>query len=317
MQLVEQTIHLQSSEEFGTRLPPEHLGHLFVELPQAIRQSVAMATQNRSSLKGPKPKWLTRAGDIRFVDHTNDDGIALKFEAARLGDSAPELFQQQSLFPEMLPDPDATGFDLFGTVLRDIASGEDDSAHFDTALLRRVERFRKVFRRSPFTGIQFSNRHESSEKPIELNQSLVDSAKGMLGRTPQSQRVRLVGELDGIEASTQRFSLMLDSGDKVSGVFVDGQMDVMQSLWRQRVLVLGSAIYRASGRLLRIEADEVQQGDSEPSLFSRLPTARHDKLDSAKLKQRQGRRSGMAAIAGAWPGDETDEQIEAALEQLS
>ena len=28
------------------------------------------------------------------------------------------------------------------------------------------------------------------------------------------QRLRLVGKLDGIEASTKRFSLVLDSGDK-------------------------------------------------------------------------------------------------------
>ena len=28
------------------------------------------------------------------------------------------------------------------------------------------------------------------------------------------QRLRLVGKLDGLEASTKRFSLVLDSGDK-------------------------------------------------------------------------------------------------------
>jgi len=316
MQLIEQTLRLRSNDNFGTRLPPQYVGHLFVELPKVIRQSVSMAVQNRSATKGRSPAWLKRAADIRFIDHRDDDGICLRFEAARLGDAAPELFEQQSLFPELMPDADATGFDMFGDVLADIRADEKDSQHFDTTLLRSVGRFQKFFNKGPFTGIEFPNQQKAG-RTIELTADLVASAKSLCGMTPVPQRVRLVGELDGIEASTQRFTLVLDTGDKVSGVFGDAQIDEMQRLWRQRVLVLGSAVYRPSGRLLRIEADEVHNGSGELSIFSRLPTSRHDPIDSSKLKQRQGPRSGMAAIAGAWPGDETDEEINAALEQLS
>jgi len=316
MQLVEQTLRLHSADDFGVRLPPQHVGHLFVELPKAIRQSVSMAVQNRSSTKGRGPEWLKRAADIRFIDHRSDDGVSLRFEAARLGDAAPELFEQQSLFPELMPDANATGFDMFAEVLADIRAGEKDSQHFDTTLLRSVGRFQKIFNKGPFTGIEFSNQTKGG-RPIELTAELVASAKSLCSMTPVPQRVRLVGELDGIEASTQRFSLVLDTGEKVSGVIGDAQMDQMQCLWRNRVLVLGSAVYRPSGRLLRIEADEVRDGKAEPSLFSRLPVSRHDRLDTSKLKKPQGPRSGMAAIAGAWPGEESDEEIEAALEQLS
>jgi len=35
------------------------------------------------------------------------------------------------------------------------------------------------------------------------------------------------------------------------------------------------------------------------------------------LRKPQGTRSGMAAIMGRWPGEETEEEIEAALEQIS
>jgi hypothetical protein len=316
MQLVEQTIRLHSIENFGTRLPPQHIGHLFVELPKVIRQSISMAVQNRSSNKGRSPEWLKRAADIRFIDHQYDNGICLRFESARLGDAAPELFVQKSLFPELMPDADATGFDMFANVLSDIRAGDKDSQHFDTNLLRNVGHFQKFFQKGPFTAIQFSNQ-KSMDREIELTADLVASAKSLYGMTPVPDRVRLVGDLDGIEASTQRFSLVLDTGEKVNGVFGNAQMDEMQRLWRQRVLVLGTAVYRPSGRLLRIEADEVRTGSGQPSLFSRLPRSPHESLDRAKLKQKQGPRSGMAAIAGAWPGDETDEEIEAALEQLS
>ncbi|MEA2488522.1 MAG: hypothetical protein QOH21_314 [Acidobacteriota bacterium] len=40
-------------------------------------------------------------------------------------------------------------------------------------------------------------------------------------------------------------------------------------------------------------------------------------LDRASLWQPQGQHSGVNAIIGAWPGDETDEQIAAALRELS
>ncbi|WP_436717354.1 hypothetical protein U8335_10710 [Roseiconus lacunae] len=316
MELVNQTIRLRSNEDFGTRLPPQHIGHLFVELPKVIRQSVSMAVQNRSSTKGRGPDWLGRASEIRFVGHAADDGVVLRFESARLRDTAPEIFQQQSLFPELMPDGDATGFDMLGDVLADIQRREQDSQHFDTTLLRSVGRFQKFFNRGPFTCVEFANQ-STPDRHVELTEDLVATAKSLSGMTPVPQRVRLVGKLDGIEASTQRFSLVLETGDKVTGVFGDAQMDQMQRLWRHRVLVLGSAVYRPSGRLLRIEADEVRDGEGEPSLFSRLPTSRHEKLDASKLKKPQGPRSGMAAIAGAWPGEETDEEIEAALEQLS
>ena len=40
-------------------------------------------------------------------------------------------------------------------------------------------------------------------------------------------------------------------------------------------------------------------------------------LDPATFWQPQGPHSGVNAIIGRWPGDETDEQIAAALEELS
>lgn len=129
--------------------------------------------------------------------------------------------------------------------------------------------------------------------------------------------MRLVGQLDGLVASTQQFSLLLDTGEKVVGVFSEDQVDCMRQLWRARVLVLGTAVYRASGKLLRIDAEAVKRGEQEPALFSRIPTPSHAKLDVSKLHKAQGSRSGMAAIMGQWPGDETDEEVAAALEQLS
>jgi hypothetical protein len=111
--------------------------------------------------------------------------------------------------------------------------------------------------------------------------------------------------------------LILDNGDKVLGSFLEEMIPTMQDLWTKRIVVSGKAVYRPSGHLLRVDCDNVGLGENESTVWSTLPTPINGKLDAARLHRRQGPRSGMAAILGRWPGDETDEEIQAALEKLS
>lgn len=312
-------IFLHSEEHFGGRLPLRHLGELLAALPSAIRAAVSMAFRNRSHVKGRHPAWLDRASDVRFVDHGGNGESVLFFEAPMLGEAAEDIYSQKSLFSEYddRPNPKDTALDVFGDVLADVLKQEVDSSHFDPSLLRRITFFDRVFKKSPFSEIDFTSRRYSRTKPARFTPALVESARYLLGRTPTPQRLRIVGQLDGLVASTQRFSILLDSGEKVVGVFTDDQMDAMQKLWRKRVLVLGTAIYRASGRLLRIDADIVRPGEGEPQIFSQMPSPPGTKIDVVKLRKSQGPKSGINAIIGKWPGDETDEELTAILEELS
>jgi hypothetical protein len=131
------------------------------------------------------------------------------------------------------------------------------------------------------------------------------------------QRIRIVGRCDGLLASTRQISVLLDTGEEVKGDFADGQIDSIRNLMGKRVVMLGTAYYLASGQLVRIEADMVSAAKAEPAIFSRIPTPPHAQLDRAKLRQAQGPCSGMAAILGQWPGDESEEEIRAALDKLS
>jgi hypothetical protein len=318
MSTVIHKVLLQSEQHFEGKLPSHHLGLLLAEVPLAIRETVSMALRNRSAVKGRRPGWLERASDVRFVGHEGNGETTLFFEAPVLGEAAPEIYVQGSLFPELRPDPQDTGFDLFGDILADIQQRDADSEHFDPPLLHRITRFHKVFaKRSPFSEIDITSRRYVAQQPARFTPQTIASANLLLGETPASQRVRVVGQLDGLEASTQRFSVLLDTGEKIVGVFAEEQIDAMHKLWRERIVVLGTAVYRASGRLLRIEAEAVKQGENEPGIFSQMPVPSHAKLDVSKLRKPQGPRSGMAVIMGQWPGDESDDEIQAALERLS
>jgi hypothetical protein len=319
MNAVVHKIILKSEQHFQGKLPSHHLGLLLAEIQPAVRSAISMALRNRSSMPGTKPNWLLNAADIRFLNHKENGFTTLFFEAPTLGEAAQEIYQQ-NLLPgfSTRPPTDYTGFDLFTSVLTDIQQRNTDSERYDSFLLNRITKFHRVFdNRSPFTDIEITTRPEISRQPVKLTPDTIKSAKSLMGGTPIPQRVRIVGRLDGLEASTQRFSMLLDSGEKIVGVFADDQMDAMQALWRKRVLVLGTAIFRVSGRLLRIDSEVVKSGEEMAAIFSQLPIPSQVKLEIAKIHKAQGPRSGMAAIMGQWPGDESDAEIDAALEKLS
>ena len=317
MTIHQHEIRLESDQHFDGRLPTHHLGFLLAELPVVIRGSVSMALRNRSKAPGKQPSWLKRASDLRFTGHEGNGVTHLRFELPTLEDAATEVYQQKELFDSGRPNGKLTGLDLFMGVVRDIDAVQADSIAFDPQLLHQFKKFNRFFKSGPFSGFQILGSLPDSCGEIRVTRSTIENAVRLYGRTPTPQRVRLVGNLDGLEASTQRFSLLLDSGERVTGVYPEEISDTLQRLWRKRVLVLGTSVFRASGNVLRVEAESIDDGANASSLFSTLPIASSGRLDKNRLRKPQGTRSGMAAIMGRWPGDETEDEIEAALERMS
>jgi len=145
---------------------------------------------------------------------------------------------------------------------------------------------------------------------------VIQTAQEFEATTPLPQRVRVVGTLDMVRASTQSFALRLDDGQEVRGVLLSGTVLETALHLDKRVLVLGSAIYRASGRLLRIDADEITMSEGESPLFSKIPPAKKRRFDLKEVLREQSHKKGVGAILGQWLGDETDEQVEQALRDL-
>ena len=142
---------------------------------------------------------------------------------------------------------------------------------------------------------------------------LTENTTAIAGRladsTPQPQEVRVAGQLDMIRRSTRSFGLQLDDGTEVHGVLENAdEVDQMREFFGQRVLVLGRAIYRPSGSLLRIDAHAIEHGEGQPSIFSRVPPSRSRRIPQVrKVTAGQGWDS-FSSYFGCWPGDETDDQ---------
>jgi hypothetical protein len=314
MSRVNQTITLTSDHHYGRRLPPQALGHALTVIPIVVRQSISMAFRGRSVAKGPRPRWLRSASDIRFIDHIGDDETTLVFEAPTLGEAASEFYQQQELWSAR-PDASLTGLDLLGDVVRDVADRNQDSDRFDKSLLGSLLGFKNVLD-DAIREVRFNTTRANTTTAV-INPAVLLTAQRFREATPLPQRVRVVGTLDMLRASTQKFALRLDDGQEVRGVLVSGSIVDAAARLNSRVLVLGRVIYRASGRLLRIDADEIKGAAGEPSLWSRIPSPRTRRIDTSALHVPQGPRSGVSTILGRWPGDETDEEIAAWLERTS
>ena len=76
-------------------------------------------------------------------------------------------------------------------------------------------------------------------------------------------------------------------------------------------------MFRASGGLLRIEAESIEPAGRDGAVWAGVPTPLFQVMDGGSFRQAQGPRSGVNSVIGRWPDDESDEEIAVALWELS
>jgi hypothetical protein len=316
MNYVTQQIVLSSPQPFGRRLPPQEVGQTLVAIPDLIRQSVNMAFRGQSTGKGQRPGWLRAASDVSLVEVSGGEESILVFEAPTLGEAAPELFRQGEFPWTDRPNALDTGFDLLGDVLRDVAQGNAESERFDVRLLSELWGTRRIFKRA-YAELKVVSRRHGDDDPTLLNSTVLAKAKQLHDRTPRPQAALLVGKLDMIRDSTQTFALIMDDGQEVRCMMSDEEVEGLTPLFKHRVAVSGRAVFRASGRLLRVEAESVRDAAPSDQFFAKIPKPNAPRFDLRRVLRDQAHKRGVAAIIGKWPGDEGDEQIDQWLEETS
>jgi hypothetical protein len=125
--------------------------------------------------------------------------------------------------------------------------------------------------------------------------------------------------LDSLRHSNRTFEIVLPGGERVRGVLAaeSGEIAAVGPQLGSPVTVEGTAKFRPSGRLLRLDADWISTLSDDAALWSGPPRPLFAPLGPVDLRVPQGARSGVAAIFGQWPGDESEEEIEALLRELS
>jgi hypothetical protein len=123
---------------------------------------------------------------------------------------------------------------------------------------------------------------------------------------------RVVGFLDSFTISTRTCVLKLADGTSLKGnVGPNVDQDRLKTLLGLDVVVEGTVAFRPSGRPLRIEIDHVAAATARDQLWQRTPRG---ELAGEQLMLPSDE---LGPLFGQWPGDEDDEQVLAALRELS
>jgi hypothetical protein len=313
--MLEYTLLLEGLERRHPGLPGALLRDLLDAVDQGARGAVRLRLEGRSRGRGGVPPvWVTEAAAFTFV-RLIDDVPGVRLQMPTLGEVLPERFRQHELFPAV--DPSLSALSLMGSSLTEAMEGNTESDAFDEPLLATFEEeFRQVFRHGVARVVIRNGRPGSPA--VTVTPGGINVVARLKRETPRPRRVRLAGKIDAIRHSDRAFTLLLRSGVQIRGVLAEGDPEALAEHFGRIAVVSASAYFRPSGSLLRVEADHVSPGSEEDlTMWSSVPEPLDLSPDVRLARQPQGPRSGINAIFGKWPGDETEEEFFRMVEEIS
>ena len=316
MKLIERTFELSAPEGLGQKPRPELIGPVFTHLHDTLQDAVRMGFLHSSRARGRIPACLKAAAAVHYLGHSASEtgGTLLHFEVPSFGSVAGELFDQQQFWTDG-PRPEQTSFELLGAALSDMRNRQKESNRFDRGLLQRISRYRHILQR----GIARIGLPDTDLKELgEIDQVAVDAASELCAATPAPRRVRIVGRLDLMGVKEAVLKLDLKAGVFVTAVWEGVQpLESLKDYFNRDVVIEGAGIFRASGSLLRIDADAIAFAGAQDDFFRQLPAplAAPDYENLARV--RPGEKSPFARILGSIAAEESDEEFAAAVESFS
>lgn len=299
-------IALQGPGLGGEALPGRVLRDVLQVFVEGTTKAVRFAFEGRSSAPGSKPNWLQPAARFDVLQQPGH----LLLTAPALENVMPLSFMQADFFADRSVDFSRSAIDLFDDGLQDALAGKADSDRFDDGLVAVYANLSRIFeqgveRLEIVNGHAFAVQRDGLERVQELKRT-----------TPPPQAVRIAGKLDAIRHHDRMFTLVLDSGLALRGVA--DEVEELRALFGKHAMVEGQAIFRPAGTVLRVDARRLLPATAaEATFWANVPHPLQQAGDARGLRRPQGPRSGINAILGQWPGDESDEVIRAALEDLS
>jgi len=276
--------------------------HLIVEGSQ---KALRFRLEGRSTARGTPPAWLKSASSFDVLQEK--DGKTVHLDVPSLLETMPERFKQLELFADL--DPTKSALDFFEDGLEDALNGEAESDRYDEGLVDTFSAFADLLEE----GVERLEIVNGRTLPVALEG--LNRIAQLRRQTPPPQAVRVAGKIDAIRHSDKMFTLVLEGAQTLRGIAEAVDAEKLASMWGKFAVVAGRAVFRPSGTVLRIEAETMAEaGRKEAALWSAVPRPAMAPLDPRSIRVPQGPRSGINAIWGQWPGEESDEQFEAALE---
>lgn len=308
------TVRLSGPGVRSGRVSASVLRDLLDILVEGSRRALRFRLEGRSTARGTPPAWLNAASAFEVVGLTEGSTV-IEMEAPRLQDSVEDFLPQLGPFDQL--DEPSTSLTLLAESLEDAMAGNPDSDRYDYGLLQKFQELGRVFERGIAAVEVLDTNGFPGRRALTIQPDALERIERLRQQTPQNQHVRIAGRLDVIRHSDRMFALILESGIVLRGVAEGFPPEAMAELFGKSVIVSGTAIFRPSGRVQTIEAERIEKAEGDVSLWALEPRPLFTPLTRKDLHKEQGPRSGLSAVIGAWPGDESDEEIRAVLDTLS
>ncbi len=145
---------------------------------------------------------------------------------------------------------------------------------------------------------------------VTREQSFDESRRGA------HREVRVAGKLEAIKLNDYTFTLIAAEMEyPINGFAKAIDSQTLSTLLGKNVVVSGTAHFTVKGVLLILEAAQIAIAtERDLRMWGRVPTPLRRPFDMNDFKVDN---TGIGAIYGKWPGDETDEEVQKALEELS
>lgn len=301
-------IKLQGEAARGASASSALLRDLLDVLVDATRATIRLRAEGRSIARGTDPTWLIDAADFELLGF-DEGSTEIVCEAKPVGEIAPQAFSQPDMFSPV--DTSKSGLDLLEQMLADVQAGDLDSDRYDDKVLDILGGFRKVFGHG-IDSVGFGAGRGVRVEPADL-----ETFSELRRQIPSPERVRVTGLLDSFTASRRSFQLKLNDGAIIRGRFEEHQSERFQNLWNQQVLISGRAEFKPSGLVRHVQAERVEPATAAHRIWAEQPRASQTSFDAREFRRSQEAKGGLAALVGHWPGDESDEEIDAQLKKMS
>ena len=295
------------------------MGLLLTTVVEAVQGSLRLRVEGRSSARGSVPRWLQEA--TRLNAQVSSGCTVVSIDNPSLIEAKPDLFGQQDMFND-IPDPESSAFELFHESLLSAVEEVDEdreSPTYDDGLLKIFGKVAPIFDAGVETidlVPQIINGQSSTRQSVQLTKSTTKDFETRRRQLPSPRRAIVVGTLNEIRSDNLTFRLVMPNG-VLKGAVKQSERKTLQELWGESVLVEGVVKFGKGGIAQHLQADFVRLStDREQELVSRSPVSVDTLPVPTYRLKKQGPRSGINALVGSWPGDETDEEFESLLEEL-
>lgn len=168
--------------------------------------------------------------------------------------------------------------------------------------------------------------NDIQKKYPALNQEAIQAALAFAAQIAREQifnlsklaphrEVRVAGKLEAIKLNEHTFTMeVTESQYPINGFAKAVKSQKLSTLLGKNVIVSGTAHFTKEGALLILEAAQIEIAkERDLMIWGQIPRPFRRPFDMSDFKAERG----LSAIVGKWPGNETDEEVQKALEELS